>query len=138
MDLAGSRRHNLALSTMRRPMPVFSGPGAYSTGPVTSQALPPPEPRYGAIPSPQIDAPGALAPDPLFSTTQEAAPLRQPTTLSAPGRVATLGETSPEMWWVVWFCTATILLFMGLLLAARVRLEEQRAALDQLYLDAED
>ena len=31
-----------------------------------------------------------------------------------------------------------ILLFMGLLLAARVRLEEQRAALDELYLAAED
>jgi hypothetical protein len=42
------------------------------------------------------------------------------------------------MWYVVWFCTFTILLFMGLLLAARIRLEEQRAALDQLYLDAED
>ena len=42
------------------------------------------------------------------------------------------------MWYVVWFCTFTILLFMGLLLAARIRLEEQRAALDQLYLAAED
>src|SRR3954463_5395261 len=41
------------------------------------------------------------------------------------------GKTSPEMWYVVWFCTFTILLFMGLLLAARIRLEEQRAALDQ-------
>ena len=36
------------------------------------------------------------------------------------------------------FCTFTFLLFMGLLLAARIRLEEQRAALDQLYLAAED
>jgi hypothetical protein len=36
-----------------------------------------------------------------------------------------LGETSPEMH-VVWFCT-TILL-SGVLLAARIRLEEQRAA----------
>jgi heme exporter protein C len=52
--------------------------------------------------------------------------------------MATLGETSPEMWYVVWFCTFTILLFMGLLLAARIRLEEQRAALDRLYLAAED
>ena len=52
--------------------------------------------------------------------------------------MTTLGETSPEMWYVVWFCTFTILLFMGLLLAARIRLEEQRAALDQLYLAAED
>jgi hypothetical protein len=42
------------------------------------------------------------------------------------------------MWYVVWFCTFTILLFMGLLLAARIRLEEQRAALDQLYLAAEE
>ena len=29
-------------------------------------------------------------------------------------------------------------LSMGLLLAARIRLEEQRAALDELYLAAED
>ena len=52
--------------------------------------------------------------------------------------MTTLGETSPEMWNAVWFCTFTILLFMGLLLAARIRLEEQRAALDELYLAAED
>ena len=52
--------------------------------------------------------------------------------------MTSLGQTSPEMWYVVLFCTATILLFMGLLLAVRVRLEEQRAALDQLYLAAED
>jgi heme exporter protein C len=52
--------------------------------------------------------------------------------------MSTLGQTSPEMWYVVWFCTFTILLFMGLLLAARIRLEEQRAALDQLYLAAEE
>lgn len=52
--------------------------------------------------------------------------------------MTTLGTTSPEMWFVVWFCTATIVLFVGLLLAARVRLEEQRAALDQLYLAAEE
>jgi heme exporter protein C len=52
--------------------------------------------------------------------------------------MSTLGQTSPEMWYVVWFCTVTIWLFMGLLLAARIRLEEQRAALDQLYLAAEE
>ncbi|MGE0450241.1 MAG: cytochrome c biogenesis protein CcsA [Vicinamibacterales bacterium] len=52
--------------------------------------------------------------------------------------MTTLGETSPEMWAVVWFCALTLLLFMGLLLAARIRLEEQRAALDRLYLAAED
>jgi heme exporter protein C len=52
--------------------------------------------------------------------------------------MTTLGETSPEMWRAVWFCTFTILLFTLLLLAARIRLEEQRAALDELYLAAED
>ncbi len=52
--------------------------------------------------------------------------------------MTTLGETSPEMWFVVWFCTVMIWLFVGLLLAARIRLEEQRAALDHLYLAAED
>jgi heme exporter protein C len=52
--------------------------------------------------------------------------------------MTTLGETSPEMWYVVWFCAATILLFTVLLLTARIRLEEQRAALDRLYLAAED
>ena len=52
--------------------------------------------------------------------------------------MTTLGQTSPEMWYVVWFCTFTILLFMGLLLAARIRLEDQRAALDQLFLELED
>ena len=53
--------------------------------------------------------------------------------------MTTLGETSPrDVVDRVWFCTFTILLFMGLLLAARIRLEEQRAALDQLYLAAED
>lgn len=52
--------------------------------------------------------------------------------------MTTLGQTSPEMWYVVWFCAVTILLFMGLLLAARIRLEEQRAALDRLYLAIED
>jgi heme exporter protein C len=52
--------------------------------------------------------------------------------------MTTLGETSPEMWYVVWFCTITIWLFAGLLLAARIRLEEQRAALDRLYLAVED
>jgi heme exporter protein C len=52
--------------------------------------------------------------------------------------MTTLGETSPEMWYVVWFCVITILLLTGLLLAARIRLEAQRAALDRLYLAAED
>ena len=52
--------------------------------------------------------------------------------------MTTLGTTSPDMWYVVLFCTAIILLFMGLLLAARVRLEEQRARLDALFLEAEE
>ena len=49
-----------------------------------------------------------------------------------------LGTTSPEMWNVVLFCTAAFLLLFGLLLAARVRLEAQRARLDELYLALED
>ena len=52
--------------------------------------------------------------------------------------MTTLGTTSPDMWYVVLFCTAIILLFMSLLLAARVRLEEQRARLDALFLEAEE
>jgi Protease inhibitor Inh len=73
-----------------------SGPGVYATAPITSQPLPPPEPRYGTSLSPQVATPGASAPDPLFSPIPEPAPVRQPTTLSAPGRVATLGEISPS------------------------------------------
>lgn len=75
-----------------------SGPGVYATAPVTSQALPPPEPRYGTIPAPQTAGPGIQEPaaDPLFTPTPEPAPARQPATLSAPGRVATLGESSPS------------------------------------------
>jgi hypothetical protein len=38
---------------------------------------------------------------------------------------------------VVWFCTAAFLLLFVLLLTLRVHLEEQRAALDRLYLEAE-
>jgi heme exporter protein C len=52
--------------------------------------------------------------------------------------MASLGETSPEMWYVVWFCTAIFLMLSGLLLAARMRLETLRAGLDRLYLAAED
>jgi heme exporter protein C len=43
----------------------------------------------------------------------------------------------PEMWSVVLFCTAAFLLLFALLLTVRVRLEEQRAELDRLYLEAE-
>jgi heme exporter protein C len=49
----------------------------------------------------------------------------------------TLGRTSPDMWNVVWFCTAAFLLLFALLLTLRVRLEERRAELDRLYLEAE-
>jgi len=49
-----------------------------------------------------------------------------------------LGTTSPEMWTVVLFCTAAFLLLFGLLLAARMQLEAQRARLDDLYLALED
>jgi heme exporter protein C len=52
--------------------------------------------------------------------------------------MTTLGETSPEMWYVVLFCTLIFLLMAALLLAARVRLETLRADLDRLYLAAED
>jgi heme exporter protein C len=49
----------------------------------------------------------------------------------------TLGTNSPPMWNVVWFCgTAFVLLFI-VLLTLRVGLEERRAALDRLYLEAE-
>lgn len=37
-----------------------------------------------------------------------------------------------------WFCVLAFALLYGLMLMARVRLEEQRARLEQLYLDAED
>jgi heme exporter protein C len=49
----------------------------------------------------------------------------------------TLGEKAPVMWNVVWFCgTAFVLLFVVLLIV-RVELEERRAELDRLYLEAE-
>jgi heme exporter protein C len=49
----------------------------------------------------------------------------------------TLGKNAPPMWNVVWFCgTAFVLLFL-ILLALRVGLEERRAELDRLYLEAE-
>ena len=43
----------------------------------------------------------------------------------------------PEMWNVVWFCAASFLLLFVLLLIMRVHLEERRAELDRLYLEAE-
>jgi heme exporter protein C len=50
----------------------------------------------------------------------------------------TLGETSPEMWNVVWICAAALLLLTSLLITMRVRLEDLRADLDELYRNAED
>src|SRR6476659_8520062 len=48
----------------------------------------------------------------------------------------TLADTSGGaiMWNVVMFCVAAFLLLFGLLLAARMRLEESRGELDRLYL----
>jgi heme exporter protein C len=43
----------------------------------------------------------------------------------------------PEMWNVVWFCASSFLLLFVLLLMMRVRLEERRAELDRLYLEAD-
>jgi len=43
----------------------------------------------------------------------------------------------PAMWNVVWFCASAFLLLFVLLLMMRVRLEERRAELDRLYLEAD-
>lgn len=52
----------------------------------------------------------------------------------------TLGDTEGGaiMWGTVWFCIFTFLVLTVLLLAARTRLEELRAKLDELYLAAEE
>jgi heme exporter protein C len=52
--------------------------------------------------------------------------------------MTTLGQTSPEMWYVVLFCTAIFLLMFVLLLMTRVRLEQLRAEVDERYLALED
>ena len=52
--------------------------------------------------------------------------------------VRSLGETSPEMYSALLFCSAAFLMLFTLLLAARVMLENERAALDELYLAEED
>lgn len=49
--------------------------------------------------------------------------------------VPTLG---PGMFGAFWWCVVAFLALYGALLAARVRLEEQRAALEELYLDLAD
>ena len=42
------------------------------------------------------------------------------------------------MWGVVWFCAGAFLLLYVALLIARMRLQDLRAQVDQLYLAAED
>ena len=49
----------------------------------------------------------------------------------------TLGTNAPPMWNVVWFCGAAFVLLFLVLLSLRVGLEERRAELDRLYLEAE-
>lgn len=96
--LDGSPRRTPAYQTA----PVYNEPvqsgepvgGGYgSTAPITTQELPPPEPRYGA---PQISSgpSSSTVMEPAFPSTQESAPVRQPPVMSGGGRVATLGEGS--------------------------------------------
>lgn len=63
--------------------------GGYSSAPITSQPLPPIEPRYGG----PVDL-GIAAPEgPAFTdAAPPLEPVRQPPVLSGGGRVATLGE----------------------------------------------
>jgi heme exporter protein C len=49
----------------------------------------------------------------------------------------TLGEKAPPMWNVVWFCGVAFVLLFVVLLTLRVGLEDRRAELDRLYLEAE-
>jgi len=49
--------------------------------------------------------------------------------------VPTLG---PGMRGTFWFCVAAFMLLFAVLLTLRVRLQEQRATLDELYLAEED
>jgi heme exporter protein C len=51
--------------------------------------------------------------------------------------VSSLGETSPEMYSALLYCSVAFLLLFALLLMARVGLEERRAELDELYLAEE-
>jgi heme exporter protein C len=52
--------------------------------------------------------------------------------------VRSLGESSPQMYSALLFCAIAFLMLFGLLLTVRVRLEERRYELDQLYLAEED
>lgn len=51
--------------------------------------------------------------------------------------VRSLGETSPEMYGALLYCSVAFLLLFSLLLMARVSLEERRAEVDALYLAEE-
>lgn len=51
--------------------------------------------------------------------------------------VLSLGETSPEMYGALLYCSAAFVLLTALLLMARVGLEDRRAELDALYLAEE-
>src|SRR5947208_5286262 len=52
--------------------------------------------------------------------------------------VPELARTAPGMAAAFWFCVLAFMLLFALLLTARIHLERRRAALDQLYLAAED
>jgi len=52
--------------------------------------------------------------------------------------VPALARTAPGMAAAFWFCVLAFMLLFALLLTARIHLERRRAALDQLYLAAED
>jgi heme exporter protein C len=52
--------------------------------------------------------------------------------------VRSLGDTSPEMYSTLLVCTTAFVMLFVLLLTARVMLENERAALDRLYLAEED
>ncbi len=65
--------------------------GGYAAAPITSQPLPPPEPRYGAPTDLGIIAPES--PAVVAAPAKPEAP-RQPPVLSGGGRVATLGESA--------------------------------------------
>ena len=52
--------------------------------------------------------------------------------------VRNLGETAPDMYGAMLFCTVAFLLLFASLLTVRVHLESRRAELDRLYLALED
>ena len=52
--------------------------------------------------------------------------------------MASLGQTSPEMYGTMLYCSAAFLMLFALLMIARVGLENRRAELDQLFLAVED